>query len=390
MKLTILQNKLKLSIELVSRLAGKSFSLPILTNVLLETEKNFLSLTTTDLELAIKCWILAKIEEQGAITVPAPILANTIQLLPDKNLRLLTDNHRLIIETQSYRTEIQGLSSDDFPVIPEESSGICIKLPAFDFCQALEQISDIAVTSTARPEMAGIYFLFQKDLIKMAATDSFRLGEKTLFLQQPLDIKENYSLILPQRAAREIINIFGEREVGKAEARTPERKAIKVFLGPNQILLESLMPEIDHPQFRLVSRLIEGEYPNYQEIIPKKYETQIVLDRQEFLKQIKLASLFSGKVNEVKIKVVPKKEIIEILSQSPEIGQHYSLLPCRIKGEGQEISFNYKFLIDGLLKMKSSEVIFELTKRNDEIGPGVLKPVGDPSYIYVLMPVQSI
>ena len=146
------------------------------------------------------------------------------------------------------------------------------------------------------------------------------------------------------------------------------------------------MAETSHPQAQLVSRLIEGEYPCYQEIIPKKCETQIVLSRSEFLNQIKIAALFSGKISEIKFKVDVKKSGIEIFSQNPDIGEHRSFLAGRVKGEPLEISFNHRFLTDGLLNVKSSEVIFELSK---EEGPAVLKPVGDQSYLYVAMPIKA-
>ena len=150
-----------------------------------------------------------------------------------------------------------------------------------------------------------------------------------------------------------------------------------------------MMAETSHPHINLVSRLIEGEYPNYQEVIPQKFETQAIVDRNEFLKQLKLASLFGGKINEVKLRINPRKKTVEVSSQSPETGQHQSFLTGDVKGKEKEVSFNYKFLIDGLQKIKSSEVIFELSERNGEPGPGVLKPVGDSSYIYVLMPMQT-
>ncbi|MBL7150186.1 MAG: DNA polymerase III subunit beta [Candidatus Pacebacteria bacterium] len=376
MKLIILQNKLKQGLSVIERASSKSFTLPILRNLLLKAEKNFLELSSTDLEIGIKWWILAKIEKEGKITIPISILSTFINLLPEKPISLAANNQILSVECENYKTKIKGQSSEDFPLIPEISEGISFFLDSFSFCQGLSQIVDIVFPSTVRPEISGIHFLIQKDLIKMAATDSFRLGEKTLFLEKPLPIEKEISLILPQKTAKEIINIFGEKE-----------GELKILVSPNQILFESLMAETSHPQIHLSSKLIEGEYPNYQEIIPKKYETQVVLERQEFLNQIKAASLFSGKINEVKFKIDPKKEIVEISSQNPETGEYHSLLPGKIKGKEEEISFNYRFLNNGLLNIKSSEVIFEL---NGEVGPGVLKPVGDASYIYVVMPIKGV
>jgi DNA polymerase-3 subunit beta len=207
----------------------------------------------------------------------------------------------------------------------------------------------------------------------MVATDSFRLAEKTIALENKTQ-KES-SFILPQKPAREIINIFGEKE-----------RKLKIYFSPSQTLFEFPMEETSHPQIQIISRLIEGEYPNYQEIIPQKFKTHITLKKDEFLNQIKTTSLFSGKINEIKFSIDPKRKEIEVSAQNPDIGESKSALRAKIEGAPMEISFNHKFLIEGLLNIKSSEVIFDLSK---EEGPCMLKPVGDKSYIYVVMPIKG-
>lgn len=389
MKLIILQNKLKQGLTIVERIAGKNFSLPILSNVLLRAEKNFLTLETTDLEIGIKYWALAQVEKPGLITVPVSVFSNLVRLLPEKPLNLTADGQTLHLETNNHKTDIKGVSADEFPIIPQEKNATIFSLPASSLCQALEQIADIAISSPARPEIAGILFLIQDRILKLVATDSFRLAEKTLTLPRGSGGGEPSSFILPQKTSREIINIFGSKDSNVRGTPPSDQNEIKIYLGPNQVLFESMMAETDHPQVNLVSRLIEGEYPNYQEIIPGKHETQLVLDRSEFLRQIKLASLFCGKISEIKLKINRKKEALEIFSQNTDFGQFNSTLPCQITGKEKELSFNYRFLHDGLSKIKSSEVIIELSERNGEAGPGVLKPVGDSSYIYVLMPMQT-
>lgn len=151
-------------------------------------------------------------------------------------------------------------------------------------------------------------------------------------------------------------------------------------------MFEFPMEEFHHPQVQIISRLIEGEYPNYQEIIPTDFKTNVLIKRDDFLDQIKIAALFSGKLNEVKIKINTKEKDIQIFSQDPDVGQNQSSLSAKIEGESMEISFNHKFLTDGLLKMKSSEVSLGISK---EEGACVLKPVGDTNYIYVVMPIKS-
>ena len=379
MKLLILQEKLREGLSVIERIVSKSLSLPVLNNVLIRADKNFLNLVATNLEIGINWWTLAKVEKKGEIAVPVSLLSGLSSLLPKKQITLQVEDSFLTVECDGFKTQIKGISSEEFPIIPEVSKEDYIELDSTVFCQGLEQVTDIAVISQARPEISGIYFSFFKNVIKIAATDSFRLGEKTFFLEKIGSASKVFdkeiSFILPQKTAREIINIFGEKQ-GK----------IKIYFSPNQILLESQMTETQHPQVQLVSRLIEGEYPGYQEIIPKKCETQIILSRSEFLNQIKIAALFSGKISEIKFKVDVKKSGIEIFSQNSDIGEHRSFLAGRVKGEPLEISFNHRFLTDGLLNVKSSEVIFELSK---EEGPAVLKPVGDQSYLYVAMPIKA-
>ncbi len=377
MKLIILQEKLKEGIGIIERVSIKSLTLSILNNVLLKTEKNFLNLVTTDLETGIKWWSLAKVEKEGALTVPTKVISSFVNFLPNKQVVLELKDLILNIECENYQTKIKGQSADEFPIIPQITEGESISVNSQSFCQSLNTIVDIPIPSTAKPEISGIYFAFQKDFVKMTATDSFRLGEKTFFLEGQVSspLSKEYAFILPQKAAREIVNIFGEKE-----------GEIRIYFSPNQVLFELPMAETPHPQIQLVSRLIEGEYPNYEAIIPKKSETQVAFQRNEFLNQIKSASLFSGKINEVKLKIDPKKERIELFSQNPDLGEYHSYLPGRIKGKELEISFNHRFLADGLLNIKNPEVVFELTGSE---GPAVLKPAGDQTYLYVVMPIKA-
>ena len=203
------------------------------------------------------------------------------------------------------------------------------------------------------------------------------MAEKIITLEEP--VKRDISFILPQKPAREIINTLGDKE-GK----------LKIYFSPNQTMFEFPMKEAPggqaHPQVQIISRMIDGEYPNYQEIIPKKFKTHVIVKRDEFINQIKAASLFSGKINEVKIKISPESKEVQISAQDPDIGESQSSIPAKIEGEVIEASFNHKFLIDGLLNIKSSEVVFDLSK---EEGPCILKPVGDASYIYVVMPIKA-
>lgn len=373
MKIEILKENLKNSLNIVEKIVGKNLSLPILDNVLIKTENNFLNFSSTDLETAIKLWVLVKIVKPGKVVVPVKFLSSLVSLLPNEKIIIEEKKQGIYIECKNFKNQVQGFNPDEFPLIPEFKNAEYLELDSRKFCQGLSQIVDVASPSQSRPEISGIYFSFSKNTVKIVATDSFRLAEKNISLET--SIKNDISFILPQKPAKEIINILSEKE-GK----------IKIYFSPSQTMFEILMKEAPHPEIQIISRLIEGEYPNYKEIIPGNFKTKIIVKRDEFLSQIKAASLFSGKINEVKILVNQEGKNLEISAKDPNIGESQSSIPAKIEGEQMEVSFNYKFLIDGLANIKSSEIIFEMSK---EDGPCVLKPVGDASYIYVVMPIKA-
>lgn len=377
MELDIFKEKLNQGLNIIEHITRKSANLVILNNVLLETEKNFLKLSATNLETSIIWWILAKIKQEGKILIPASFFKSVIDFIKQEVIKLESEKGNLILKTENQEIQIQGINLDDFPLIPKINIEDFIEIKGEKLNQGLNQIVNIPSLTQIKPEISGIYFSFKKEEIKITATDGFRLAEKTINL--PQKIKKDFSFILPQTAAKELINILSIKP-----------NDLKIYYTPNQILFEWLGEETSCPEIHFSSRLIEGEYPNYQEIIPKKYTTQIILNKEEFQTQIKKAGLFSGKISAIKLNIIPKKNQIRIFSQSPDIGRSEVYLPIKIKKEIEqeiEISFNYKFLLDGLNNIKSSEIIFSLSENE---GPTTIKPMGDESYIYILMPIKNI
>ncbi len=374
MKIEILKENLKTGLNIVERIVGKNLSLPILDNVFINTDESFLNLISTNLETTIKFWVLAKIIREGNMVVPVKLLSSYVSSLPNEKIIIEQKDQALYIECKNLKTQVQGQNPEDFPIIPKFENTDFLEVDNRKFCQGLSSVVDFTATSQSRPEISGIYFSFFKNNIKVVATDSFRLAEKNIVLEKP--IEKDYAFILPQKPAREIMSILDDKE-----------GILKIYFSGNQVLFELPMHEVKHPQIQVISRLIDGEYPNYQDIIPNNFKTTVSLEKDEFLNQIKTASLFSNKTNEVKISARPEKEQIEIFAQSSEVGQSKSSLPAKIGGEAIDVSFNYKYLVDGLLKIKSSEVVFSISK---EEGPCILRPVGDASYTYVVMPIKSI
>ena len=372
MKFEILKDNLKNGLNIVEKATGKNLTLPILNNVLIETKENFVNFTCTDLEIAIISKNLAKIDKEGKIVAPTKLLSSFISLLPNKKIKFSLENKNLFVECENFKSQIQTYNPEDFPIIPEVKTDEFIEIENKTFCQGVSQVVEVTSSSQIKPELSGVYFLFSNNLLKMVGTDSFRLAEKKIKLENK--ISKEFSFILPSKTTRELISILGDKN-GK----------IKIFPSPNLVSFDFSPKEISFST-KITSKLIEGEYPNYQEIIPKKCKTKIILKREDFLNHIKTASLFSGRINEIKLLVQPKENKVSIFAKAPEVGESKSSLFGKIEGEKLETSFNYKFLVDGLLNIKSSEVIFELSNGEE---PSVLKPVGDLNYIYILMPIKT-
>ncbi len=358
---------------MVERTSSRATSLPILKNIMIKAEKNLISISATDLEVGIKWWGLAKVDQEGEVIIPASILSGFIGFLPDKTVDLSSSKNDLEIECGDYKTQLKGFDPNDFPIIPKVLEKESVIISVDKICKGLSQVVDIPSFSTTRPEISGVLFSFINDEIKMVATDSYRLGEKKLKLKKP--VKDPFSFILPQKAVKEIISTFGDKD-----------GELKIIFGTNQILFELPMEEISHPRIHFISRQVEGEYPNYEEIIPQKNKIRAVLERSDLINQIKAAGLFSGKVGEVIFKIDPDRKGIEISSQNPESGEYSSFISGKIEGKKERISFNYRYLIDGLSKMGDPEVVFEINGSGD---PGVFKPLKEADFLYIVMPIKA-
>jgi len=376
MNFTILTKEFKKGLNITEKITGKNITLPILNNLLIETLPNFLKISSTDLEVGIQWWGMCKTEKEGSIAIPAKFLSQLIGSLPDDKVNIKSKNNTLIIETNNLKTQIKGFSSEDFPIIPSFLKEIYIEIDGNKLKEGLVNVVDITSLSQVKPEIGGVFFSFNMDNIKLVATDSFRLAEKTIKAGKEYKnlFNKPVSFILPQKTVKELINILPDEE-----------KNIRICFSESQILFETFLPNSSHPEINIISRQIDGEYPAYEEIIPKKSKTKIILNKEEFSKQIKTAGLFGGKTNEVILKIDPEEKEIEIKSQDSEIGESELKMPATIEGESLKISFNWKFVLDGLNNIKSSEISFEF-QGND--GPAVIRPVGDLSYLYVIMPIR--
>jgi len=373
MNFTILAKELKKGLSFTEKITGKNLTLPILNNLLIEALPNFLKISSTDLEVGIEWWGHCKTEKEGSIAVPAKFISQLVGVLPEEKIDIKTKGNTLLIEGKNIKTQIKGFSSEEFPIIPKFLKDIYIEMDGKKLKDGLISVVDMVSTSQVKPEISGVYFSFNKGSIKLVATDSFRLTEKTIKDDFKNLFEKEINFILPQKTTRELINILPEEEGEK----------IRIYFSESQVMFETFLPNSTHPEINLVSRQIDGEYPSYEEIIPKTSKTKIILNKDEFVKQIKMAGLFGGKTNEVLIKVGENN--IEIKSQDDEIGESELSMSAITEGDEVKVSFNYRFILDALTNIKSSEISFEM-QGND--GPALIKPVGDASYLYVVMPIR--
>jgi len=279
MKIEILGDILKKGVFLTERASAKSLSLPILNNILIKSTKNIITLTCTDLELAITWQNLADVSKEGEVSIPVKILSSYLNYLTNKKIILEKQNQDLIIISGKNKIKIKGLPPDDFPLIPKIETQENIVLDAKELREKLKQVVDIPIITSSRPEISGVYFLIEGKILKIAATDSFRLGETTIALKENNLTNKKIDFIIPQKNAKEIINCIEEVD------------DVILFPGKNHILIETKNnQEIQSPKIKIVSRLVEGNYPNYQEIIPKKHTLKITISKSELINQLKGAN----------------------------------------------------------------------------------------------------
>lgn len=369
MEITILQENINKGINIVQNIIGKNLTLPILNNILLTVENKRLKLTATDLEMAIDYWTPCKINKEGKITIPAKLFSEFINNLPNKKIDIKSKNNLVEIKCDNFKSIIKSIEPKEFPIIPKVKGESVTKIEAGKLREALNQVVNFISISDIRPEISGTLVNFNSKEIKFVATDSFRLGEKKIIIKENKKKVKKAEVIIPLRTVQELIRILSEIK---------KEELVEIFIEQNQILFKAL-------DVQLISRLIEGKYPNYEQLISKQFETNLILNRSEFLKNVKITSLFSSKINDLRIKVIPKKSLVEIFAQDIEIGENTSKLEGEIKGKEIEIIFNHKYLLDGLNNINTNKVMIGL---NGDSSPGVIKPVGDVSFIYVIMPIK--
>lgn len=369
------KHRLKEGVSIAERATAKSSSLPILSSILVDAKKNSLEIIGTDLEIGVRYRMLADTQEEGGVAVPAKSLSSFVSTISGDGVSLETKGEHLLVKSKDFETKLKTLSSEEFPIIPSlKTGGDTITLVARDLCEGISQVVGFSGTMQARPELSGVHFSFAGQELRFAATDIFRLAEKTIFLSEK-QTKET-SFIIPQRAAKEIISLFGDREGN-----------VLLHLSSTQIMCEYNRDRDPlAPHIQLVSRVMEGEFPAYQNHIPSSGKVSLRMSREELLSHLRAAGIFAGKSNEVRFIIRPKKGDVSIFAQNTETGESSSRLHGEGEGEELRISFNWKFFADGLSQIKTEHV--DMLCSSEE-GPTLLRPAGKSDFFYLVAPLRA-
>ncbi len=349
----------------MSRFVSSRPQLPVLANILLSAEKGKLKLKATNLESGIVLEIGAKIEEEGEITVPAKTLSEFISQLPAEKIDLDTQENNLEISCQKTQATISGMSASEFPPLPKATGEATLVFKTKEISLPVSWVSFAAAQDESRPALSGVRLFEKEKGIVMAATDGFRLSVVRLDNVRP---NSPLDYILPAKTLLEIIRILGEEK--------EEEFKLEVTKEANQALFSFSGAEI-------VCRLLEGQFPNFEKIMPTSFSTRVALNRGEFLSAIKTTSIFAREAaNIIKFQISNNK--FQISANAPQVGKNTVEVEAKIEGEGGEIAFNSRFLLDYLNVVNSEEIIFEMT---GPLAPGVFK-VKEEDFVHVIMPVR--
>ncbi|MFZ5921152.1 MAG: DNA polymerase III subunit beta [Chloroflexota bacterium] len=374
MKVTILQENLAHGLSIVSRAVSPRSTLPVLANVLVATDEGRLRLSATNLELGITCWLGARIDEEGSTTVPARTITDLVNTLPGDqvNLSLDANTQTLNVRSGTSNTDIKCIDAQEFPPLPAPNLDDALHINVADFKEMIQQVAFAASTDEARPVLMGVLVTVDKDKITMAAADGFRLSVRKAMLSS--SALQPVSAIVPARALSELARVAADGN---------ETIAMVIPQGRGQVIFRVKDVEV-------VSQLIDGTFPDYQQIIPRSYKSRTLVSTASLLKACKQAEIFAregSNVARLDIKASGDLEPseIEISATSEETGSNETIVEATVDGVGLLIAFNVKFLREVLEVVKSPNVAIETSAPN---APGVIKTVGDDDFIHVIMPMH--
>ena len=374
MNISVMQENLARGLGVVSRAVSSRATLPVLANVLLKTEESGLKLTATNLEIGINCWVPGKVEESGEITVPARLLTDLVASLPNQriDLQLSAKDRTLKVTCGGSRSSIKGIDADEFPVVAAIGEAPATSVDGRALRDALQQVVFAAASDESRPILTGVLTKLSGTAMTLAAADNYRIAVRSLSLEKP--VSPEMSIVVPARSYAELMRILPDAEA-----------TVEITITPNKSQVLFHVEGID-----LVSRLIEGQFPNYEPVIPQSHASRAVLDREAFLSGARRASIFArDSANIVKIEFGGESsngEGVSITAHAADVGDNADALEATVEGSPTSIAFNARYLLDVLANLGTDEAALELS---GPLAPGVVRGVGKDDYVHVIMPVRT-
>jgi DNA polymerase-3 subunit beta len=380
MEFSCTQENLNVGLAVVSHIASRSVNLPILGNVLVKADDSSLKMMATNLEVAVSCTVRGKIEKPGEFTVPSRLFSDYVSLLPKERVDVAQEGNTLSVTCGQYRTKLAGMPASEFPLIPRVESAHQFSVNVAGFRRAVSSVLFAVAPNESRPEISGVLFRFASGqdgpTLTLAATDSYRLAERTLPLAGGT-VDDPISVIVPARTVAEVIRILG---VFRERLGSPE--TMNINIGEGQVLFA-------YDSAELVSRIIEGKYPDYRQLIPESFATEAVISREELARAVKASALFSRSgLNDVHFRLAPDKPIA-LSSANTQTGEQAVEVEGDVSGKENSVTVNFKYFLDGVANIETERVLLQM---NDALSPCLLRPAADDgptSYLYIVMPIRQ-
>ena len=365
MKAECTKEKFCLAVSKAEKITGKNMTLPILSCILIEAKGNHLILKSTNLDLGIEINVSAKILQEGVVAVPGSILNGFLSnLTGDNNLKLEVKEGNLSVSGSNSQTTIKSFPTEDFPTIPKVKDGKIYDINSSDLVKGLKSVWYSASLSNIKPELSSVYIHSKDEGLVFVATDSFRLAEKVVRFKKNSDFEQ---ILIPFKNVSDLLKIIND-----------EKDMLAINFTKNQISFE-------YKDIYIVSRVIDGVFPDYQQIIAKDFKTEVIVLKQDLINILKLSNIFSDSFNQINIKVSPKEKVLEIKSKNSNVGENVNKLSATVSGEEIEINFNHKYIIDCFQSIDSDSVSLSFNGLNK---PMVIRGISDKSFTYLVMPMN--
>jgi DNA polymerase-3 subunit beta len=363
MKIECSIDKIKKALISVERITGKNLTLPVLGSVLWVATGKTLKLRATNLNIGIEIEIPAKIEKEGVVAVRGDILSSLFSILQgDLMVKFELINGNLLVKTNTSTILLKSILHEDFPTIPI-IEGETLLISTKRFIEGIKAVYYSASVSEIKPEIGSVYIYPEEDMLIFVSTDSFRLAEKKIKIKQKLSFS---GILIPFKNVTEIIKVFDGIE-----------NDLKITLQKNQISFST-------ENIYLTSRVVNGSFPDYKQIIPKNPTTKAVVLKQDFISSLKISNIFSDKFNQIILTIKPNEKIFEIESKNTDIGENNTLISGALSGDNISANFNYKYILDCFQSISGDSLSIELNENK----PMIIRAVGDPSFMYLVMPMN--